>query len=395
MLLRVPLPTGTSKFVARASGPTIVATTQEVHTSVFTKRSSILSDALNGTRNFLPEHSYRHLELMLPMLGVYAVEVLRIYSSFEPNDHDNLAVQCPMPHVALSARIAVARQSLDPLLPSLSDSMRWIARSPASESPELPTRIQRSMDEKESLARHRAFQWARCSRSGGCAAAECPSCALRRSCLAGDSHARNLCASLPRCTFIKLQFADASPSADATALQGVGNNTVFDMARMSEHNSDRYSNPAPFDEIARSCAGVDLFVHLGQWDFGWPGGLTPFPYFHHSLHGLLERLRFLRLGLAHGGDARLPGNRMFLLTSNYNPLDARMLACPPTEWRTPPIIDEANRIIAAVGARLGLPGKRYRVCPLTRVCPQSRLPTMWPTLRAHIAMPLFLSSHSD
>ena len=106
MLLRVPLPGGTSEYVARASGPTIVATTRTVHTSVLTKRTDVLSEALNGTRTFLPVQGHRHLELMLPMLGMYAVEVLRIDTSFEPNDHANLSVKCPMAQSAPSCKLA-------------------------------------------------------------------------------------------------------------------------------------------------------------------------------------------------------------------------------------------------------------------------------------------------
>lgn len=348
----------------------------------------MLSEALNGTRTYLPAHSHRHLELTLPMLGMYAVEVLRIYTSFEPNNHTNLSMKCSKPHVALSARIAVTPQSLAPSPPPVSDAMRWIPRYPVSESPELPTRIQRSMNEHISLARHHSFQWAHCSRSGLCEAAKCPSCALRRSCFAGDSHARDLCAQVPGCTHIWIRFADVSPSAEARALEGIGNNSVFDMARMSAQG-DHYTNLKPFEEIAQSCLGADLFVQVGQWDFGWPGGLSPFHHFHHSLLGLLERLRFLRLGQHRSGHAMLPGNRMFLLTTNYNPMGARILSCPPSEWRTPPIINEANRIIADAGVHFGLDGSvvRLALCPVLPFAPRQPQKPVGHLLCSHTPCP--------
>ena len=92
----------------------------------------------------------------------------------------------------------------------------------------------------------------------------------------------------------------------------------------------------------RACQGRITFLHLGQWDFSRFCGLTPFHTFREDFETLVKGLQAIIADLA-------------IITMNYIPVIRDQLSCPPIDWRTPPIIDEANRIMITVGEQLGVP----------------------------------------
>ena len=92
----------------------------------------------------------------------------------------------------------------------------------------------------------------------------------------------------------------------------------------------------------RACQGRLTFLHLGQWDFSRICGLTPFHTFREDFETLVKGLQAIIADLA-------------IITMNYIPVIRDQLSCPPIDWRTPPIIDEANRIMITVGEQLGVP----------------------------------------
>ena len=76
-----------------------------------------------------------------------------------------------------------------------------------------------------------------------------------------------------------------------------------------------------------------MLLHLGQWDLGWPESLTPFDVFERQFADRLKELQ------------RQPGVTPLVLSCNYNPLNCIITQCPPTDWRSPPMVDHLNEIM--------------------------------------------------
>ena len=99
------------------------------------------------------------------------------------------------------------------------------------------------------------------------------------------------------------------------------------------------ANVLAYDGIA-DC--THIVVHVGQWDLGWPMSRATSPSAFRS--HLLAGLRTLSTASA----------TVVLLSNNYNPLGASVLACPPTDWRMPDVVEAYNAIGKEVAETLGI-----------------------------------------
>ena len=119
-------------------------------------------------------------------------------------------------------------------------------------------------------------------------------------CVTGGSHGRNLCREIPGCLYHVQRFAEE-----------------------------------PLSKLDARCSLLVLV--LGQWDFGFPKGLTSLADFGSRVgQRLAEASAHVRAGnLKH----------VFVKQTNYNPLNCIITRCPPYDWRHPPMIDAANGLL--------------------------------------------------
>lgn len=139
-------------------------------------------------------------------------------------------------------------------------------------------------------------------------------------CVLGDSHASALAGAMRavaararvRLSVLSLTFRYPSELAAPGALVGVAR--------------------------ARRCSVVVL--HMGQWSAGWPRHRPDSAaVFRTELEPLLAVLDKLVTETALAS--------AWVLSLNYNPVGAMVAACPPTDWRSRPLVDAYNRAVAA------------------------------------------------
>jgi hypothetical protein len=137
-------------------------------------------------------------------------------------------------------------------------------------------------------------------------------------CVAGGSHARNLAAQFSGSFFYRHRF----------------------VAENTEGSIDNIS-AASMDTRCR------VFVaQWGQWDLGWPNGFAPWPLLERALDDRMRELRSLQ------DSKSVP---VWLATCNYNGLNCIITKCKPSDWRSPPFVDEFNRLLRVSAERHGLP----------------------------------------
>jgi len=85
--------------------------------------------------------------------------------------------------------------------------------------------------------------------------------------------------------------------------------------------------------ISNNCTKV--VVGTGQWDAGWPKGRpTSFIDYARTLDYAIPLIMKM-----------FPSSRhAFFRSTHYNPIGDSIGACPPTDWRSPPVIDMYNEI---------------------------------------------------
>jgi len=96
----------------------------------------------------------------------------------------------------------------------------------------------------------------------------------------------------------------------------------------------------------------EIILTTGQWDGGWPMQIaTPLREFRDELAASVRLLRQMLIP-----DTGLPVAGLSLMTTNYNPAGCLISACPPTDWRAPPVIgaynDEVRKLAYVDGLRL-------------------------------------------
>ena len=106
-------------------------------------------------------------------------------------------------------------------------------------------------------------------------------------------------------------------------------------------------NRWPRDTLEPLDPGCRLFVLIwGQWDLSRYSGGAPWP-FEAVEFDLTERLREL-------SEARAKNVSTLLMSTNYNPLNCIITQCPPADWRSPPMVEEYNRILHRLSVRFGV-----------------------------------------
>ena len=324
-LVHIPIPSnGTAQYIARASGPSIAIGSRRVYASA---RSRTRGISVKLSR--LPEESLQVFELNLLVPGHYLLEVLKLYDSFDPLD-ERLADKCVSVHTEFVGNVTVPRDpSRVPVQHVQADT--WVARSTRVE---LPTRAQFAGAHNNS-ERYRHFDFMTCAYSR-CRPATCSACDYPPSCLIGASHPRNLRFLIPNSRHVDIRFAQANGMP-------CKRKRIYTKPDVFNHPP---RGPSPSMKRLRAkvhaCQGKLTFLHLGQWDFSGHCGLTPFHTFREDFETLVKGLKAIVADLA-------------IITMNHMPLIRDALSCPPIDWRTPPIIDEANRIMITVGEQLGVP----------------------------------------
>jgi hypothetical protein len=99
-----------------------------------------------------------------------------------------------------------------------------------------------------------------------------------------------------------------------------------------------------FVEYLKKEGCQNILIGIGQWPAGWPEGEPIlFPEYETQMSTLLENIQ------------DIGGIKIFLRSIHYNPLGDMITSCPPTDWRSPPVIDGYNRILKRVSKKFGVP----------------------------------------
>ena len=334
-VLIVPLPKGTAQYVARASGPSIV--TGRLLTST-TERT--LSPQISVNRSHLPVRGFRFYHFHLHLHGEYLIEVVQVYDKFDAYD-TKLAKQCLRLNTMFIGHAAIAIPRPQNQAGSQDDRIEvWVPQPVISGGQWVasPVQLQSRIQYTGSVPRYGSntpfhrFKWMSCDASGSreqCESAPCPRCPNPNMCILGGSHAQQLARSFPyQANVVNIVYADASDDYQGNP----GKPVSFNSSRNIQNITERLL----------ACRRKITLVHVGQWDFGWPGGMTPLAYFHSAFDRLLKYLQTFLPDIA-------------VITTNINPIGIFHVSCPPGEWRTPAIIDEANKIMISVANRLRVP----------------------------------------
>ena len=85
-------------------------------------------------------------------------------------------------------------------------------------------------------------------------------------------------------------------------------------------------------------------LHFGQWDLGYPRGYpTALGDFEERLRGSIAWIR-----------AHYPRRPVYLLPTNYVPLNCLTTTCPAHDWRTPPMVAAYHTIVQRTCGALGI-----------------------------------------
>ena len=147
-------------------------------------------------------------------------------------------------------------------------------------------------------------------------------------CLVGGSHAGHLCKEFSTCRQISARF----PELDLATSREV-NYEVYTHQKGSYHTTSRV-----LDECKT------FVLHFGQWDLGYPRGYpTALDDFEERLRGSIVWIR-----------AHYPRVPVYLLPTNYVPLNCLTTTCPAFDWRTPPMVAAYHTIVKRTCHALGL-----------------------------------------
>ena len=148
---------------------------------------------------------------------------------------------------------------------------------------------------------------------------------LGRTCFVGASHARKL-------TWAAERVARRTKASHRASFKHVD----------AQFPLDYFSKAKP---DLRECAFV--VVALGQWAAGWPlGAPHGADQFEAEMEAVAQDLAALE---------RQTGAVVALRSIDFSPLGYKQLQCPPTDWRTPFLVDEYNARLAAVARRTKVP----------------------------------------
>ena len=327
-------------FMVRASGPSLTS-------GSITRRATNVTmpdDVVTIVHSLQPgETSKLVVELQLSVPGRYLIEVIRVYRSFDLQNRkgDAFCMSKSMQDLFFLGRVLVEQDQLvgERLGPP---EPQWIANLGQDQLPEdavLFTRMQdcsaiQVVDAFDMLVTHPLpdtailtdthSHWQAYDFATYDAGVVKPEPHYRRSipglCIAGGSHARNLCGQIPGCSWYAQRF--------------VGKQTgEFGQHTVSMKNLDS------------RCKA--MLVHWGQWDLGWPNG-PPLPWA--ELESQLDT-RMKELTTLATGRRKL---EVWVLPASYNPLNCLTTHCPTTDFRSPPMVEEFNRIVTRTTDKHGV-----------------------------------------
>ena len=343
MQLLLPLP-DTSEFRVRASGPALVVA------SIHTARHEVVNapdivQIIHST--CFPQHSRRYANFTLPVAGEYLLEAIKIYDVYSPyGPHDHTACTSFDLNPCFVGRVRVMPTAADSPAARYQPPLRaWVARSPTQvwtrhqqcSHISLGTYRPRGAAEEPrplhnltgSNAGHAQFEW----RQWDAKAAQYtqlprPPCERAPMCMLGDSHGRHICDAIPGCRHITQEHAGPDIAPSSRSCRGHG----------------------PFDVhgIARCCSRGLVILHVGQWDLGWPSdNLTRYgplgATFRRALRPMVQALHAVL------------GKNLNVMSTHYIPLNCAVTQCPPSDWRTPPLIEQANRVMREIAEAESVP----------------------------------------
>ena len=120
----------------------------------------------------------------------------------------------------------------------------------------------------------------------------------------------------------------------------------LDLATSREVNYEVYTyKKGSYHTTSRVLDECRTFVlHFGQWDLGYPRGYpTALGDFEERLRGSIARI------LAHN-----PRSPVYLLPTNFVPLNCLTTTCPAHDWRTPPMVVAYHTIVQRTCLALGI-----------------------------------------
>ena len=120
----------------------------------------------------------------------------------------------------------------------------------------------------------------------------------------------------------------------------------LDLATSREVNYEVYTyQKGSYHTTSRVLDECRTFVlHFGQWDLGYPRGYpTALGDFEERLQGSIAWIR-----------AHYPRVPMYLLPTNYVPLNCLTTTCPAHDWRTPPMVTAYHKIVERTCTALGI-----------------------------------------
>jgi len=311
----IPIPTD-GEYIGRASGPTLV-----VGVSWTSRRGYVEFDnrVVFASRNSLPLKSSRALAFYLPK-GNYDLEILPLFPG-RVDDSLNSAecIKYTAEKVLFEGRVRIGRGK--------EPRHGWIRTSPAANvynKSKMRTRYQvclagvastyasgkgfrcvnSTMESYDDLTAHNSYAWVPSTPQTGATFPE-------SLCIAGGSHARNLCSQVRSCKYADSLFVDDPVHAD---------NCTY------------------------------LLIHKGQWDMGWPSkaykrnaGMKPlheyYDSFHAQLFHLLKTWNRWNVGI---------------ISTNVNPLGGLINSCPPEDWRNPLVTEAYNRVHEALARKFNI-----------------------------------------
>ena len=111
----------------------------------------------------------------------------------------------------------------------------------------------------------------------------------------------------------------------------------MDLATSRDVNYEVYTHQkGSYHTTSRVLDECQTFVlHFGQWDLGYPRGYpTALADFEERLRGSIAWVR-----------AHYPRRPVYLLPTNYVPLNCLTTNCPAHDWRTPPMVAAYHAIV--------------------------------------------------
>lgn len=100
--------------------------------------------------------------------------------------------------------------------------------------------------------------------------------------------------------------------------------------------------------LLEKCSKV--VIDMGHWQAGWPWGRpTLFPAYEEEMSQLAQNIHTMRMMNA------TTGTDFYIWSQHLGPIGYTVGACPPTDWRSPPVMQTYNGILRSLCSMYDLP----------------------------------------